>query len=101
SEVSHIASETAVKSCLEDYFCTPDASSVKPSRQRVLVAANAWLYAQTRRGPYRYDRDRGHVCPYSALARNDTTAHLFHVGDACIYRLRNGELERLTEEHRV
>ncbi|HCL77610.1 MAG TPA: protein kinase, partial [Pseudomonas sp.] len=24
SEVSHIASETAVKSFLEDYFCTPD-----------------------------------------------------------------------------
>ena len=101
SEVSHIASETAVKSFLEDYFCTPDAWSVKQSGQRVLVAANAWLYAQTRRGPYRYDRDRGHVCTFSALVLKSTTAHLFHVGDACIYRLRNGELERLTEEHRV
>lgn len=101
SEVSHIASETAVKSFLEDYFCTPDAWSVKQSGQRVLVAANAWLYAQTRRGPYRYDRDRGHVCTFSALVLKSTTAHLFHVGDACIYRLRNGELEPLTEEHRV
>src|SRR5690606_39455793 len=36
SEVSHIASETAVKSFLEDYFCTPDAWSVKQSGQRVL-----------------------------------------------------------------
>lgn len=101
SEVSHIASETAVKSFLEDYFCTPDAWSVKQSGQRVLVAANTWLYAQTRRGPYRYDRDRGHVCTFSALVLKSTTAHLFHVGDACIYRLRNGELEPLTEEHRV
>lgn len=101
SEVSHIASETAVKSFLEDYFCTPDAWSVKQSGQRVLVAANAWLYAQTRRGPYRYDRDRGHVCTFSALVLKSTTAHLFHVGDACIYRLRNGELEPLTQEHRV
>lgn len=101
SEVSDIASETAVKSFLEDYFCTPDAWSVKQSGQRVLVAANAWLYAQTRRGPYRYDRDRGHVCTFSALVLKSTTAHLFHVGDACIYRLRNGELEPLTEEHRV
>ena len=101
SEVSHIASETAVKSFLEDYFCTPDAWSVKQSGQRVLVAANAWLYAQTRRGPYRYDRDRGPVCTFSALVLKSTTAHLFHVGDACIYRLRNGELEPLTQEHRV
>src|SRR5690606_8637860 len=53
------------------------------------------------RGPYRYDRDRGHVCTFSALVLKSTTAHLFHVGDACIYRLRNGELEPLTEEHRV
>lgn len=101
SEVSHIASETAVKSFLEDYFCTPDAWSVKQSGQRVLVAANAWLHAQTRRGPYRYDRDRGHVCTFSALVLKSTTAHLFHVGDARLYRLRNGQLEALTEEHRV
>lgn len=101
SEVSHIASETAVKSFLEDYFCTPDAWSVKQSGQRVLVATNAWLHAQTRRSPYRYDRDRGHVCTFSALVLKSTTAHLFHVGDARLYRLRNGQLEPLTEEHRV
>lgn len=70
SEVSHIASETAVKSFLEDYFCTPDAWSVKQSGQRVLVATNAWLHAQTQRVPYRYDRDRGHVCTFSALVLN-------------------------------
>ena len=101
SEVSHIASETAVKSFLADYFCTPDAWTVKQSGQRVLVAANSWLHAQTRRGPYRYDRDRGHVCTFTALVLKSTTAHLFHVGDACVYRLRNGQLELLTEEHRV
>ncbi|MFV0455201.1 MAG: protein kinase domain-containing protein [Pseudomonas sp.] len=101
SEVSHIASETAVKNFLEDYFCTPDAWSVKQSGQRVLVAANAWLHAQTRRGPYRYDLDRGYVCTFSALVLKSTTAHLFHVGDARLYRLRAGQLELLTEEHRV
>ena len=101
SEISHIASETAVKSFLEDYFCTPDAWSVKQSGQRVLVATNAWLHAQTRRGPYRYERERGHVCTFSALVLKSTTAHLFHVGDARLYRLRNGQLEPLTEEHRV
>ena len=101
SEVSHIASETAVASFLSDYFCTSDAWSVKQSAQRVLVAINSWLHAQTRHSPHRYDRDRGYVCTFSALVLKSASAHLFHVGDARIYRLRDGGLEQLTEDHRV
>ncbi len=101
SEVSHIASETAVASFLSDYFCTSDAWSVKQSAQRVLVAINSWLHAQTRHSPHRYDRDRGYVCTFSALVLKSASAHLFHVGDARIYRLRDGSLEQLTEDHRV
>ena len=101
SEVSHVASETAVASFLSDYFCTSDAWSVKQSAQRVLVAINSWLHAQTRHSPHRYDRDRGYVCTFSALVLKSASAHLFHVGDARIYRLRDGDLEQLTEDHRV
>ncbi|MCB4794300.1 bifunctional protein-serine/threonine kinase/phosphatase [Pseudomonas sp. NP21570] len=101
SEVSHVASETAVASFLSDYFCTSDAWSVKQSAQRVLVAINSWLHAQTRHSPHRYDRDRGYVCTFSALVLKSASAHLFHVGDARIYRLRDGSLEQLTEDHRV
>ncbi|MCQ4303286.1 protein kinase [Stutzerimonas frequens] len=101
SEVSHVASETAVASFLSDYFCTSDAWSVKQSAQRVLVAINSWLHAQTRHSPHRYDRDRGYVCTFSALVLKSASAHLFHIGDARIYRLRDGGLEQLTEDHRV
>jgi len=101
SEVSHVASESAVASFLSDYFCTSDAWSVKQSAQRVLVAINSWLHAQTRHSPHRYDRDRGYVCTFSALVLKSASAHLFHVGDARIYRLRDGDLEQLTEDHRV
>jgi len=101
SEVSHVASETAVASFLSDYFCTSDAWSVKQSAQRVLVAINSWLHAQTRHSPHRYDRDRGYVCTFSALVLKSASAHVFHVGDARIYRLRDGGLEQLTEDHRV
>ncbi len=101
SDVSHIASETAVASFLSDYFCTSDAWSVKQSAQRVLVAINSWLHAQTRHSPHCYDRDRGYVCTFSALVLKSASAHLFHVGDARIYRLRDGGLEQLTEDHRV
>jgi serine/threonine protein phosphatase PrpC len=101
SDVSHVASETAVASFLSDYFCTSDAWSVKQSAQRVLVAINSWLHAQTRHSPHRYDRDRGYVCTFSALVLKSASAHLFHIGDARIYRLRDGVLEQLTEDHRV
>lgn len=101
SDVSHIASESAVSGFLEDYYCTSETWSVKKSAQRVLIATNSWLYSQTRRSQYRYDTDRGYVCTLSAMIIKATTAHIFHVGDSRIYRLRGRNLEQLTEDHRV
>lgn len=101
SAVSHIASETAVSGFLADYFCTSDAWSVKTSAERVLRATNSWLHAQTRHGQYRYEQDRGYVCTFSALVLKSTTAHLFHCGDARIYRLHGDALEQLTNDHRL
>lgn len=100
SDVSQVASQTAVNGFLADYFCTSEAWSVKQSAQRVLRATNSWLHAQTRQSRYRYDADRGYVCTFSALVLKSATAHLFHVGDARIYRLRDAVLEQLTEDHR-
>jgi serine/threonine protein phosphatase PrpC/aminoglycoside phosphotransferase len=101
SDVSHIASESAVKSFLTDYYCTSEAWSVKTSAQRVLAATNSWLHAQTRRSQYAHDRDRGYVCTLSAMVIKSTTAHIFHVGDCRIYRLAGQSLEQLTDDHRV
>jgi serine/threonine protein phosphatase PrpC len=101
SDVSHIASESAVKSFLTDYYCTSEAWSVKMSAQRVIVATNSWLHAQTRQSQYAYERDRGYVCTLSAIVLRATTAHLFHIGDARICRITENGLEQLTEDHRV
>jgi serine/threonine protein phosphatase PrpC len=101
SDVSAVASETAVKSFLTDYYCTPDTWSVKTSAQRVIAAANSWLHAQNGQGQYRYDKDRGYVCTFSALVLRATTAHIFHIGDARICRLRGPALEQLTDDHRI
>jgi serine/threonine protein phosphatase PrpC len=102
SEVSAVASESAVKSFLTDYYCTPESWSVKTSAQRVLAAANAWLYAQTRRMQHYYEeRDRGYICTLSAMVIRSTTAHIFHVGDARVYRVAGRGLDQLTEDHRV
>jgi len=101
SDVSHIASESAVKSFLTDYYCTSDSWSVKTSARRVIAATNSWLHAQTRAGQYGYDRDKGYVCTLSAIVFKAATAHLFHIGDCRIYRLAGHSLEQLTEDHRV
>ena len=100
SDVSHIASEAAVSGFLADYFCTSETWSVKKSAQRVLIATNSWLHAQTRQSPYRYDKDRGYVCTLSAMVFKSNTAHLFHVGDTRIYRVHANALEQLTTDHR-
>ncbi len=101
SDVSQIASESAVRGFLEDYYCTSEAWSVKTSAQRVLIATNSWLHSQTQQSNYRYDKDRGYVCTLSAMVIKSTTAHIFHVGDTRIYRVRDNALEQLTSDHRV
>lgn len=101
SDVSQLASQAAVTGFLEDYFCTSEAWSVKKSAQRVLYSVNSWLHAQTRQSQYRYDKDKGYVCTLSAMVIKSTTAHIFHVGDTRIYRLRDDVLEQLTEDHRA
>ncbi|MCX7156499.1 MAG: bifunctional protein-serine/threonine kinase/phosphatase [Rhodocyclales bacterium] len=101
SDVSHVASESAVAGFLEDYYCTSEAWSVKTSALRVLSATNSWLYSQTQQGQGRYDKDRGYVCTLSALVIKSTTAHIFHVGDGRVYLLRDNSLEQLTNDHRV
>ncbi|MBI1244064.1 MAG: protein kinase [Alphaproteobacteria bacterium] len=101
SPVAHIASESAVKSFLTDYYCTPETWSVKTAAHRVIAATNSWLHAQTRRGAPGEDRDRGYICTFSAIVIKASTAHLFHIGDSRIYRVAGSALEQLTEDHRV
>lgn len=101
SDVSQIASQAAVTSVLEDYYCTSEAWSVKTSVEKVLVATNSWLHAQSRQGQHRYDPDRGYVCTLSAMVIKSATAYLFHVGDSRIYQLRERRLEQLTSDHRL
>lgn len=101
SAVSDVASQYAVTGFLEDYYCTSDTWTVKTSAERILGATNSWLYAQTQKSQYRYDKDKGYVCTLSAMVIKSATAHIFHVGDSRIYRLRGKSLEQLTTDHRI
>jgi len=106
SDVSQVASQVAINSFLEDYYCTSETWSVKTAAQRVLQANNSWLYAQNyRSNEFRLNKDKGYVCTFSALVFKSTTAYLFHIGDSQISRLgiskARDRTQVLTEQHRL
>ena len=106
SQVSHIASQTAINSFLSDYYCTSEAWSVKKSAHKVLQATNSWLFAQSQNSPHRFNKDKGYICTFSGLIFKSNTAHIFHSGDSRIYHLpadnlfNKVSLEQLTHDHR-
>ncbi len=100
SDVSQIASDTAVTGFIADYYCTSDAWSVKSAALKVLKATNYWLYAQSQASPQRYNLDKGYICTFSAAVFKSNTVHLFHCGDSRIFRLSGDTLEQLTRDHR-
>ena len=98
SDAGKVASELSVKGFLHDYFSTPESWTVKTSVEKVLSALNRWLYGL---GQREYASPRGLVTTFSAVVIKSTTAHLFHVGDSRIYRLRDNNIECLTQDHRI
>lgn len=98
SDAGKVASQASVVGFLADYFSTPDSWSVKQSAQKILSATNSWLYSN---GYAKYQSAKGLVCTLSALIFKSHSAYLFHIGDSRIYRLRKGNMELLTQDHRI
>lgn len=88
------AGETSVRGFIADYYSTPDNWDVKTSANRVLSALNSWLFSQNRNltnGTY--------ISSMSALLVRGRQAHLFHMGDTLVYRLRGADCQLLNREH--
>lgn len=100
AEAGKEASETCVKNFLSDYFSTPDSWTVKTSGQRILTALNRWLYGQ---GMGYHSAEQGYISTLSALVIKSRTAHIFHIGDSRVYRLRptttGTDFEQITHDH--
>jgi len=92
------ASQVSVSQFLSDYYGTPESWTVKQAATKILTALNTWLYSQ---GQQKYGTAKGMVTTFSAVVIKSQTAHLFHVGDSRIYRLRDTDLVQLTRDHRV
>jgi len=98
SEAGKEAAEACVRGFLTDYFTTPESWSAETAGEKILSALNRWLYAQ---GHHHYESTSAMVTTLSVLVIKSATAHLFHVGDTRIYRMRQGKFECLTHDHRV
>ena len=98
SEDGKQASHACIIGFLSDYFSTPESWTVDTSVHKVLSATNNWLYSN---GHSQYQSARGMVATLSILILKSNTAHLYHIGDSRIYRLRESHLELLTNDHRV
>ena len=96
-DAGKLASESCVKSLLGDYYCTPDTWTVKTSVQNVLTATNRWMVGMAQKGSA---NQKGLATTMSALIVQSSTVHLFHIGDTRIYRIRDNQLELLTDDHR-
>lgn len=98
SEAGKEASYACINGFINDYYSTPDSWTVQNSSQKILSALNNWLYS---RGHTDYQSAKGMVTTLTIVILKSTTAHIFHIGDSRVYRLRDGELEQLTRDHRV
>lgn len=89
------AAELAVRGFIEGCIGQSVTLGIPRISARAADAVNRWLYSVGRSDP----NLNGMACTLSALVLCGRTAHLLHVGDSRIYRLRDKELSLLTTDH--
>lgn len=89
------ASEFTIRGLLSDYYATPDTWAIPKALDTVLQALNRWLYAQAQK----QKQNVGMATTLTALVLRGNRYTYAHVGDSRLYRLRNGELSVLTNDH--
>lgn len=92
--IARQAGDLSVRGFLADYFSTPEHWDVKTSATRVLRALNGWCFSQSR-----FVTDGSYVSSLSAVVFRGEEAHLFHMGDTLVFRLRGAEFEQLSRDH--
>ena len=90
-----IAAELAVRAFIDGCLAASELTGPRRAAGNALEAMNRWIYAQGARD----GRYPGMACTFLGLILRGSRAHLLHVGDSRIYRLRGGRLSQLTTDH--
>src|SRR3989338_6434036 len=90
-----LAAETTVRGFIDGYLGLPLTLGVDRAAARALTAMNRWVHAQGQRDPTRAPM----ATTFTALILRGREAHVVHVGDTRVYRLRDHRLQRLTHDH--
>jgi len=92
-----VAAELSVRSFLEAWYGLPETLAMEHRVARALSAVNRWIHDLGQRDPDL----AGMGCTFSAVILRGRRAHLVHVGDSRIYRLRGDNLELLSDDHNL
>ena len=90
-----VAAEMAVRGFLDGFCDLPETMEVRRAGARILNSLNNWIYAQGQRDA----KLAGMGCTFTALVLRGRVAHVLHVGDTRVYRLRSDRLTCLTIDH--
>ncbi|MFV2061851.1 MAG: protein kinase, partial [Gammaproteobacteria bacterium] len=89
------AAETTVRDFIDTYYSLPETLSIERAAGKSLVAINRWIHNQRK-----HDRQLENMATtFSALILRNCHAHIIHIGDSRIYRLREFHLQQLTTDH--
>lgn len=95
SKGGRVAAELAVRSFIEGHLSQNEMLGVHQTSARSIEAINRWLHAVGRADP----ELEGLACTLTALILRGRRAHVAHVGDTRLYRLRNDAFDQLTADH--
>ena len=90
-----LAAETCVRGFIDAYYSLPITLGVDRASARALTSMNRWVHAQGQQDPSL----KNMATTFSALILRGRSAHVVHVGDTRVYRLRDRRLHCLTQDH--
>src|SRR5579863_3172567 len=90
-----VAAETAVRGFLDGFCDLPQTMEVQRAGAKIVSALNAWVYSLA----HQDEKLTGMGCTFTALVLRGRVAHVLHVGDTRVYRLRGDRLTCLTHDH--